>query len=145
MRILDEFKEFAVKGNVIDMAVGIIIGGAFTPIARSLVDDIVMPPIGLLLGGVDFSDYRWTLKEAGVDATGAEVAAVTIDYGNFVNIVLTFLIVAFATFLLVRVVNRIRREEDEAPKEATSRDCPQCLMKVPAKATRCGHCTSAIA
>lgn len=118
--MLKEFKEFAVRGNVVDMAVGIIIGGAFGTIVTSLVNDVLMPPIGLLLGGVDFTDLFWVLKGEGPYATlveAAEAGAVTINLGVFINSVISFLIVAFAVFLLVKGINRLRREQEEAPAE----------------------------
>jgi large conductance mechanosensitive channel len=141
-----EFKEFALKGNVLDMAVGIIIGAAFGPIVKSLVNDIIMPPIGLLLGNVDFANIFAVLKE-GSKAVGpyASVAAaqaagaVTMNFGLFINTIINFLIVAFAVFLLVKNVNRFRRKEEEAP---TKKDCPFCLSSIPIKATRCPSCTS---
>jgi large conductance mechanosensitive channel len=142
-----EFKEFAMRGNVVDMAVGIIIGAAFGTIIKSLVDDILMPPIGLLLGNVDFSNIFITLKE-GAKAAGpyASVAAakqagaVTINLGVFINTVISFLIVAFAVFLVIRGLNRLKREQ-EAPAPAT-RDCPYCFTAIPIQASRCPHCTS---
>jgi len=146
--MLQEFKKFAMRGNVVDMAVGIIIGGAFGTIVKSLVADVIMPPIGLLLGGVDFSDLFLTLKEgatAGPYATLAsaqEAGAVTISYGLFLNSVISFLIVAFAVFLLIKSINRLQREEETAPAEPTTRDCPFCLSSIPIKASRCPHCTS---
>ena len=141
-----EFKEFAMKGNVLDMAVGIIIGAAFGPIVKSLVNDIIMPPVGLLLGNVDFSNIFAVLKE-GSKAVGpyASVAAaqaagaVTMNFGLFINTIINFFIVAFAVFLLVKNVNRFRRKEEEAP---TKKDCPFCLSSIPIKATRCPSCTS---
>jgi large conductance mechanosensitive channel len=138
-----EFKEFAMKGNVVDMAVGIIIGAAFGTIVKSLVDDILMPPVGLLLGNVDFSDLFFVIKEgtaAGPYATLAQakaVAAVTLNYGQFINVMVSFLIVSFAVFLLVRGINKFRKAAE--PK---TKDCPYCLSPVPIKAVRCGHCTS---
>ena len=150
--MLKEFREFAVKGNVVDMAVGIIIGGAFGTIVKSLVDDVIMPPIGLMLGGVDFSDLFLVLRQAPdvpgpyltlEDATAA--GAVTLNYGQFVNNVIAFLIVAFAVFLLVRSINRLKREQPTPPPAPTERPCPFCMMNVPLKATRCAHCTSEIA
>ncbi|MBN1662013.1 MAG: large-conductance mechanosensitive channel protein MscL [Deltaproteobacteria bacterium] len=143
-----EFKEFAVKGNVIDMAVGIIIGAAFGAIVKSLVDDVIMPPIGLLLGNVDFANLFWVLKE-GAAAAGpyASVAAaksagaVTLNIGLFINTIITFIIVAFAIFLVVKQINRLKKE---APADPTTKDCPFCLSSVPIKATRCPHCTSEI-
>ena len=142
-----EFKEFAMRGNVVDMAVGIIVGAAFGTIVKSLVSDIIMPPIGLLLGNVDFSDFFAVLKQgtvAGpysslVDAQKA--GAVTINYGLFTNTIISFLIVAFAVFLLIREINRLKRRV-EAPAEPTTKDCPYCLSSIPIKATRCAHCTS---
>lgn len=147
--MLKEFKEFAMRGNVVDMAVGIIIGGAFGTIVKSLVSDILMPPIGLLLGGVDFSDLFLTLR-AGVKAAGPyqtlanaqEAGAVTINYGLFLNSVISFLIVAFAVFLLVRGINRMRREEETAPEAPTSKECGFCFSNISIKATRCPNCTS---
>ncbi|MDD2520226.1 MAG: large-conductance mechanosensitive channel protein MscL [Kiritimatiellae bacterium] len=118
MSMVKEFQEFAVKGNMVDMAVGIIIGGAFGKIVNSLVADVIMPPIGMLLGQVDFKDLAVTLKDATVDAAGAEVAAVTLNYGMFIQNVVDFLIVAFSVFLMVKVVNSLRRkqEAEEAAK-----------------------------
>lgn len=148
--MLKEFKEFAMRGNVVDMAVGIIIGGAFGTIVKSLVADVIMPPVGLLLGGVDFSDLFVTLKEgaaAGPYPTlqaAQEAGAVVISYGVFINAVLSFLIVAFAVFLLIRRINQLRREEEALPVEPTSKDCQYCFRPVPIKATRCPHCTSEI-
>jgi large conductance mechanosensitive channel len=146
--MLKEFKEFAMRGNVVDMAVGIIIGAAFGTIVKSLVADIIMPPIGLLLGNVDFSNLFIVLKQgatAGPFATIAEAqkaGAVTINYGMFANTVISFLIVAFAVFLLIRAINRLQREEEAPPEEPTTKECPHCLSTIPIKATRCGHCTS---
>ena len=144
--MLEEFKKFAMRGNVVDMAVGIIIGGAFGTIVKSLVADVIMPPIGLLLGGVDFSDLFITLKEgatAGPYATLAaaqEAGAVTISYGLFMNSVISFLIVAFAVFLLIRGINKLQAEEE--PAEPDTRECPFCLSSIAIKATRCPNCTS---
>jgi large conductance mechanosensitive channel len=146
--MLKEFKEFAMRGNVVDMAVGIIIGAAFGTIVKSLVADIIMPPIGLLLGNVDFSNLFIVLKQgatAGPFATIAEAqkaGAVTINYGLFANTVISFVIVAFAVFLLIRAINKLQREEEAPPEEPTTKDCPHCLSTIPIKATRCGHCTS---
>ena len=146
--MLKEFKEFAMRGNVVDMAVGIIIGAAFGTIVKSLVADIIMPPIGLLLGNVDFSNLFIVLKQgatAGPFATIAEAqkaGAVTINYGMFANTVISFLIVAFAVFLLIRALNKLQREAEAPPEEPTTKDCPHCLSTIPIKATRCGHCTS---
>lgn len=149
--MLREFKEFAMRGNVVDMAVGIIIGGAFATIVKSLVADVIMPPIGLLLGGVDFTDLFVLLKEGSTAAPYAtlaeaqEAGAVVISYGVFINAVISFIIVAFAVFLLIRNINRLRREEEAPPAEPTTKDCPFCFSSVSLKATRCPHCTSEIA
>lgn len=137
MKMWSEFKEFAIRGNVIDLAVGIIIGAAFNKIVSSLVNDIIMPPIGLLVGNVDFSDLTWVLK----DKT-AEAEAVTINYGMFINTVLDFVIVAFAVFLLIRQINRINRQE--APPPSKTKNCPYCILVIDKKATRCPHCTSEV-
>ena len=115
MGMISEFKEFAMRGNVIDLAVGVVIGAAFGKIVTALVDKVIMPPSGLLVGGVDFSKWAWTLKEATVDAAGNAVPAVVIGIGEFLNTVIQFVIVAFAIFLLVKVVNRLARKKEEAP------------------------------
>jgi large conductance mechanosensitive channel len=147
-KMLKEFKEFAMRGNVVDMAVGIIIGAAFGTIVKSLVADVIMPPIGLLLSNVDFSNLFIVLKQgatAGPYATIAEAqkaGAVTINYGMFANTVISFIIVAFAVFLLIRAINKLQREEEAPPEEPTTKECPHCLSTIPIKATRCGHCTS---
>lgn len=146
-----EFREFAMRGNVVDMAVGIIIGGAFGTIVMSLVTDIIMPPIGLLLGGVDFTDLFLTLKEGaspGPYATLAiaqEAGAVTVAYGVFLNSVISFLIIALSVFFLVKGVNAMKRREEEPPVEPTTKDCPYCFSTVPLKAIRCPFCTSELA
>lgn len=148
--MLKEFKEFAMRGNVVDMAVGIIIGGAFGTIVKSLVSDVMMPPLGLLLGGVDFSDLFVTLKEgavAGPYATlkAAQAAgAVTIGYGLFLNAVVSFLIVAFAVFLLIKALNKLQRETPKVDDGPATRECPRCYSTISIKATRCPHCTSEI-
>ena len=142
--MLKEFKEFAMRGNVIDMAVGIIIGAAFGKIISSLVADVIMPPIGLLMGNVDFSDLFINLS--GQDymslAAAKEAGAPTINIGVFINTVLDFAIVAFAIFLLIRAINQLKRKEEATPAAPTTKDCPFCLSSVPIKATKCGHCTS---
>jgi large conductance mechanosensitive channel len=146
--MLKEFKEFALRGNVIDMAVGIIIGAAFGTIVKSLVDDVIMPPIGLLLGGVDFSNLFALLKAGSPAGPYASLAdaqaagAVTINYGLLINNVVSFLIVAFVMFLLIRGMNRMQREEEAPPAEPTTKECPYCFSTIPIKATRCAHCTS---
>jgi len=143
--MLKEFKQFAMRGNVVDMAVGIIIGGAFGTIVKSLVSDVIMPPIGLLLGGVDFSDLFITLKEgatAGPYATLAaaqSAGAVTLGYGLFINSVVSFLIVAFAVFLLINAINKLQKAQ---PAAVTTKDCPFCFSSISLKATRCPNCTS---
>jgi large conductance mechanosensitive channel len=143
-----EFKQFAMRGNVVDMAVGIIIGGAFGTIVKSLVSDVLMPPIGLLLGGVDFSNLFAVLKPGTTPGPYASLAdaqaagAVSINYGVFLNAVISFLIVAFAVFLLIRGINSLRREEKAAPPPPTTKDCPFCATSIPLKAKKCPHCTS---
>ena len=140
--MLKEFKEFAVRGNVIDLAVAVVIGAAFGKIVSSFVDDILMPPLGLLLGGVDFANLYVNLSDQPYAslAEAKAAGAPTINYGLFLNSVLTFLIVAFAVFLLVRLVNRMRRPQEEA--EPVAKECPYCLSTIPLKATRCPQCTS---
>ena len=148
MELINEFKKFAMRGNVVDMAVGIIIGGAFGTIVKSLVDDVIMPPVGLLLGGVDFTDLFLTLKDgtvAGPYATlpAAQAAgAVTINYGLFFNAVISFLIVAFAVFMLIKAINKLQREKEVEQAVPTTRECPRCYSAIPIKASRCPHCTS---
>jgi len=141
--MLKEFKEFAVRGNVVDLAVGVIIGGAFGKIVSSLVDDVIMPPLGMMIGRVDFTNLFIDLSGKGYAslAQAKEAGAATINYGLFLNNVLSFLLIAFAVFLLVKQINRIRRG-DEKPAEATTKECPYCLSPIPIKATRCPHCTS---
>jgi large conductance mechanosensitive channel len=142
--MLKEFKEFAMRGNVLDMAVGIIIGAAFGQIVTSFVQDVLMPPIGRLLGHVDFSNLFVNLSETHYPTIAAAKAAgaATLNYGLFLNTVINFLIVAFAVFLLVRQVNRLAPKPAPAAPAPAMRDCPFCLSSVPAKATRCSHCTS---
>jgi len=139
MGMLKEFKEFAMRGNVVDMAVGIIIGAAFGKIVSSLVKDVIMPPIGLLLGNVDFSNLAITLREK-TDAA----EAVTINYGVFINTVLDFVIVAFAIFIIIKQMNRFKRKEAVPVVEPTTKECPKCFSVIPIKATRCPNCTSDI-
>jgi large conductance mechanosensitive channel len=146
--LVKDFKAFAMRGNVVDMAVGIIIGGAFGTIVKSLVDDVLMPPIGLLIGNVDFSNLYVVVKggdPAGPYATLAdakEAGAVAIAYGQFVNAMVSFLIVAFAVFLLVRAMMRLQRKEEAPAPAPTTKDCPYCQTGIPLKAVRCPHCTS---
>jgi large conductance mechanosensitive channel len=147
----DDFKAFILRGNVMDLAVGIIIGAAFTSIVTSLVNDIIMPPIGLLLGNVDFADLHILLKQgdpAGPYASLAEAqaaAAVTVNYGLFINAIIIFLIVALAVFLVVRLLGRLYGPEEAPPAEPTTRECPYCLSTIPINAVRCAHCTSELA
>jgi len=140
--MLKEFKEFSMRGNVLDMAVGIIIGAAFGQIVNSFVQDVLMPPIGRLLGHVDFSNLFFNLTETHYPTIAAAKAAgaATLNYGLFLNTIINFLIVAFAVFLLVRQVNRFAPKP--APAPPATRDCPYCLSAIPVKATRCAHCTS---
>lgn len=148
--MLKEFREFILRGNVVDMAIGIVIGVAFGVIVTSLVNDIIMPPIGLLLGGVNFADL-YTLLKAGNPAppyaslADAQAAgAVTINYGVFINAIISFIIVALVVFWIVRTINRLKRKEEAPPPEPTTKDCPYCLSTIPIKATRCAHCTSEV-
>jgi large conductance mechanosensitive channel len=142
-----EFKEFAVKGNAFDLAVGVIIGASFGSIVASLVKDIIMPPISLLTGGLDFSN-KFIVLRAGKDgadsftniADAVKAGAVTWNYGNFISLVINFVIVAFAVFLMVRAFNKMKKPKSDAP--AVAKDCPACAMTIPIKATRCPHCTS---
>jgi large conductance mechanosensitive channel len=145
--MLKEFKAFALRGNVLDLAVGIIIGGAFGTIVKSLVDDVIMPPVGLALGDVDFANLFLLLQPGPkggppyatlADANAA--GAVTINYGQFINNVITFIIVAFAVFLIVRAANRLKPQE--AAAAPATRDCPHCRMAIPVGATRCPYCTT---
>jgi large conductance mechanosensitive channel len=146
-----EFKEFAVKGNVIDMAVGIVIGAAFGGIVGSLVNDVIMPPIGLLLGNVDFQNLYLVLKQGATAgpypslSAAKDAGAVTLRYGVFFNTIVNFLIVAFAIFMVVKQINRLRREAPApAPAAPTTRKCGQCQFDIPLSAKKCGFCTSAV-
>jgi large conductance mechanosensitive channel len=146
-QIWKEFKEFAVKGNAVDLAVGVIIGAAFGSIINSLVKDVVMPPISLLTGGLDFSNKFVILRAAkdgsiafNTPADAAKAGAITWNYGNFITLMINFLIVAGAVFLLVRAINKLREPAEE--KEPDKKDCPACAMKIPFKATRCPYCTT---
>ncbi|MBM2829185.1 MAG: mechanosensitive ion channel protein MscL [Actinobacteria bacterium] len=146
--MLKEFKEFAMRGNVVDMAVGIIIGAAFGTIIAALVSEVLMPPIGLLMGNVDFSNLFIVLKEGktigpyGTVAAAKGAGAVTLNYGLFINTVVNFLIVAFAIFFLIRGMNSMKKKEEAPAAAPTTKECPHCLSTIPIKATRCGHCTS---
>lgn len=139
-----EFKEFAMRGSVVDLAVGVIIGAAFGKIVTSFVNDIIMPPIGLVLGKVDFSNLFLNLsgKDYATLAEAKAAGAVTINYGAFLNTVIDFIIVAFVIFLIIRQINRLKREEPPAAPD--KKDCPYCFTVIPIKATRCPHCTAEI-
>jgi large conductance mechanosensitive channel len=146
--VFKEFKEFAMRGNVVDMAVGIIIGAAFEGIIGSLVNDMIMPPIGLALGHVDFSNLFFVMKEGATAGPYASVAAAkaagatTLNYGMFINTIINFLIVAFAVFMLVKQMNRLKKAEAPAPAAPTTKACPFCATDIPIPAKRCPHCTS---
>ena len=148
-KIWKEFKEFAIKGNAIDLAVGVIIGAAFTGIINSLVKDIIMPPLSLLMGGLDFSNKFMILRAAkdgsmnfNTPADAAKAGAITLNYGNFITLAINFLIVAGAVFLIVRAINRLKQPKHAEP---IIKDCPACAMTIPIKATRCPHCTTEFA
>ena len=142
--MLKEFKAFAMRGNVVDMAVGIIIGAAFGRIVSSFVNDVLMPPIGLLLGGLDFSNLFVNLSDGTYAslADAKDAGAATINYGLFITTVLDFIIVAFAIFMVIKQLNRMKKQEEAPAVEPTTRDCPYCLTQIPIKATRCANCTS---
>jgi large conductance mechanosensitive channel len=140
--MLKEFKEFAIKGNAIDLAVGIIIGAAFTSVVNSLVKDVIMPPIGALVSSDDFVNMHWVLDGSGPYKTVADAAAdgaITLNYGQFINTITNFLLVAFVVFLLVKAINKLRRP---AAVEVTTKECPYCLREIALQATRCPECTS---
>ena len=152
----NEFKTFAMRGNVVDLAVGVIIGAAFGKIVTSLVNDIVMPPIGKVLGNVDFKDLYWNLDPSKTLDGGKvpqsldqarEAGAAVIAYGAFINILIDFLLVALCVFLLVKVINKLNRKKEAeapAPVESKTRECPYCLSEIPKAASRCSHCTSEV-
>jgi large conductance mechanosensitive channel len=147
--MLKDFKEFAMRGSVVDMAIGIVIGAAFGTIVKSFVDDVLMPPIGLLLGNVDFSNLFVTLKE-GAKAAGpyASLAAakaagaVTLNLGLFINTIISFIIIAFAVFLVIKGINHMKQEQEAPPAEPTTKECPFCFTTIPIGASRCPNCTS---
>jgi large conductance mechanosensitive channel len=143
MALLKEFREFAARGNVIDLAVGVIIGAAFGKIVTSLVNDMIMPPIGMAIGRVDFKNLFLALNGQSYAslADAQKAGAPTLNYGLFMNTVLEFLIVAFVIYLMVRQINRLKTPAP-APPTVESRDCPFCVSRIPAQATRCPHCTS---
>lgn len=142
--MLDDFKKFIMRGSVLDLAVAVIIGAAFGAIVSSFVKDILMPPIGLLLGKVDFTNLFISLSGGSYPSLAAaqEAGAPTINYGLFINTIINFLIVAFAIFLVVRLANRMSKPKEEAPAAPTTKECPHCLSTVPLKATKCMYCTS---
>lgn len=148
--MLDEFKKFIMRGNVLDLAVAVVIGAAFGAIVTSLVDDIIMPPIGLLLGGIDFSSMMWVIKPGNppppyaTPEAATAAGAVTINYGRFINSLITFLIIAFVIFLLVRAINRmfVAGRGKPAEEEPVVKECPFCYTEIPVQATRCPNCTS---
>ncbi len=144
--MLQEFKKFIMRGNVVDMAVGIVIGAAFGTIVKSFVEDILMPPIGLLLGKVDFSNLYVVLREGTTAkpyaslAAAKQAGAVTFNYGLFITTLINFLIIGFALFMVVKAVNALRAKEEAPPAAPTTKECPECLSVIPLKATRCAHC-----
>jgi large conductance mechanosensitive channel len=149
--VLKEFKEFAMRGNVVDMAVGIVIGAAFGTIVKSFVDDVLMPPIGLALGGVDFTNFFLVLKPGTAAAApyvslaaAKQAGAVTINYGAFFNTLVSFVIVAFALFLVIKAMNTLKREQNAPAAAPSTKDCTFCCSAIPIKATRCPNCTSAL-
>ena len=143
-----EFKEFAMRGNVVDMAVGVVMGAAFGAIVTSLVNDLLMPVLGLILGDADFTNLFVVLREGSVPGPyetltlAQEAGAVTLNYGLFINAVISFLIIAFAIFLLIRSINRLQRQEENPPAEATTKNCAYCFSEIPIQAVRCPNCTS---
>ncbi len=146
--IIKEFKEFAMKGNVVDLAVGLVLGAAFGAIVKSLVDDIIMPPIGLLLGKVDFSNLFVVIREGATPppyntvALARDAGAVTLNFGVFINVIISFVIVAFAMFMIIKAMNRMKKETPKPEAVPTTRECPFCLSTVPLKASKCPFCTS---
>ncbi len=148
--MLKEFKEFAMRGNVVDMAVGIIIGAAFGLIVKSLVADVLMPPIGILLGNVDFTNLFWVIKEGATPGpfdtltAAKDSGAVVISYGVFINTIISFIIVAFAVFLLIRNINKLKKQEEAPPAEPTTKECTYCFSTIPIKAIKCPQCTSSL-
>ena len=148
--MLREFKEFIMRGNVMEIAIGFIIGGAFGAIAKSMVSDVMMPPFGLLLGGVDFTNFFVVLKQGATPspynalADAQAAGAVTINYGVFLNTVISFLVVSLAVFILVKSMNKLRRQQEAPPEEPTTKECPHCFSTISIKATRCPQCTSAL-
>ena len=144
MGMLQEFKDFALKGNVVDMAVGVIIGSAFGGLVKSMVEDIIMPPIGKLMGGVDFASFLINLSDKEITSLKAakDASIPVIAYGNFLNIVINFVILAFCIFIMVKLMNKMKKPVPAGP--ATAKDCPQCMSSIPIKATRCCHCAQEV-
>ncbi|MBR5479351.1 MAG: large-conductance mechanosensitive channel protein MscL [Clostridia bacterium] len=134
-----EFKEFISRGNVLDMAIGVVVGTAFKAIIDSLVKDVIMPVIGWIIGGIDFSSFAVTLSQKEVDG---EIIVNALTYGNFVNTIISFIIISFCLFVVVKVINGIRRKKEEAPAEPTTKKCPFCCSEIAIEATRCPNCTS---
>lgn len=146
MSMMKEFKDFAMRGNVVDMAVGIVIGGAFGKIVSSFVGDVVMPVVGKFTGGIDFSQLYVNLSSGEYESLAAakEAGAATLNYGSFINVVIDFVIIAFAIFMVIKAMNSAKKKEEEAPAAPTTKNCGECLMEIPIEAKRCGHCTSAV-
>ncbi len=144
--MLKEFREFALRGNAVDLAIGVIIGAAFGAIVNSLVSDILMPPIGRILGGVDFSNFFLVLGSGQFPSLKAakDAGAATVNYGVFLNTLINFLIIAGVMFAVVKGMNRLKREEPASAPPATTKDCPFCATAIPLRATRCPHCTSGL-
>jgi large conductance mechanosensitive channel len=146
--MIKEFKEFIARGNVMDMAVGVIIGAAFGAIVNSFVKDVIMPPIGILLGRVDFANMFAVLKQGNTPGPYASVAAAqqagatTLNYGLFINAIISFIIIAFAVFMMVKGVNQLKRPRPAPAAAPTAKDCPRCFSTIPIKATKCPHCTA---
>jgi large conductance mechanosensitive channel len=142
--MINEFKEFIMRGNVLDLAIGIVIGAAFAAVVNSLVNDIIMPPIGYLLGGVNFADLFISLdgQDYASLVAAQDAGAATINIGLFINAIIVFLVVSFVIFLIIKAVNRLQREEEEAPAEPTTKECPYCQSEIALAATRCPYCTS---
>jgi large conductance mechanosensitive channel len=142
--MINEFKEFIMRGNVLDLAIGIVIGAAFAAVVNSLVNDIIMPPIGYLLGGVNFADLFISLdgQDYASLVAAQDAGAATINIGLFINAIIVFLVVSFVIFLIIKAVNRLQREEEEAPAEPTTKECPYCQSEIALTATRCPYCTS---
>ena len=142
--MINEFKEFIMRGNVLDLAIGIVIGAAFAAVVNSLVNDIIMPPIGYILGGVNFADLFISLdgQDYASLAAAQDAGAATINIGLFINAIIVFLVVSFVIFLIIKAVNRLQRGEEEAPAEPTTKECPYCQSEIALAATRCPYCTS---